>query len=96
MKKVDQLPTGPAWQCHVIKAEGDLLDEEGLPRTEDLELWFRDPIECIEELLGNPNFKEYLSFTPERAYADMEGRQRIYDEMWTADWWWNMQVRERI
>jgi hypothetical protein len=29
---------------------------------------------------------------PERVYADKGGKERIYDEMWTADWWWDTQV----
>jgi len=27
-------------------------------------------------------------------YSDSEGKERIFDEMWTADWWWEMQVRQ--
>ena len=60
--------------------------------SEDLELWLRDPVECIRELIGNPAFREYISYAPERAYADEAGAIRIFDEMWTADWWWEMQV----
>ncbi|KAI6023988.1 hypothetical protein BKA83DRAFT_4125394 [Pisolithus microcarpus] len=25
------------------------------------------------------------------AYADSEGKNQIYDEMWTVDWWWDVQ-----
>jgi len=28
----------------------------------------------------------------ERVYLDERGEVRIFDEMWTADWWWNTQV----
>ncbi|KAF9548524.1 hypothetical protein CPC08DRAFT_648414 [Agrocybe pediades] len=91
LKKLDQLPKGPAWKCHLVTAEGDLLDEDGNPMKEELELWFRDPIECVRELMADPNFKEHTSFAPERVYSDKEGVNRIYDEMWTGDWWWEMQ-----
>ena len=60
--------------------------------SEDLELWLRDPVECIRELIGNPAFREYISYAPEHAYADEAGAIRIFDEMWTADWWWETQV----
>ena len=33
-----------------------------------------------------------MSFVPERMYADEDGMNQIYDEMWTADFWWNTQV----
>ena len=55
-------------------------------------MWKRDPVECIKELMGNLLFKDYLSYVPEHAYMDNEGKRRIFDEMWTSDWWWNMQV----
>lgn len=61
-------------------------------KTEDLELWKRDPVECIKELIGNPAFQEHLSYVPERVYSDEAGLNRIYDEMWTADWWYDTQV----
>lgn len=29
---------------------------------------------------------------PEQVYTNKTGQNRIYDEMWTADWWWDTQV----
>lgn len=59
---------------------------------EQLELWHRDPIQCVQELLSNPAFVDHLQFGPERVYLDENCTNRRYDEMWTADWWWNKQV----
>jgi hypothetical protein len=92
LKKVDQLPSGPEWHCEVVTAQGDKIDENGLCMEEDLELWFRDPVECVRELLSNPAFIDYMSFAPECVYSNGEGKERIFDEMWTADWWWQTQV----
>jgi hypothetical protein len=50
----------------------------------------------VKELIGNPAFKDFMSFVPERVYTDKEGKDRIYDEMWTADWWWEMQVSRKL
>jgi hypothetical protein len=50
-------------------------------------------VECVGELLGNPGLKNYMKYAPERVYEDIEGTTRILDEMWTADWWWNTQVK---
>ena len=74
-----------------MKVDGDRV-RDGETTTEDLELWMRDPVECVKELIGNPAFKGFMSFVPERMYADEDGMNRIYDEMWTADFWWNTQV----
>ena len=59
---------------------------------EDLELWFRDPVDCVSELLANPAFINYISYTPKRVYSDNEVKERIFDEAWMANWWWDMQV----
>ncbi|KDQ54674.1 hypothetical protein JAAARDRAFT_135540 [Jaapia argillacea MUCL 33604] len=59
--------------------------------VETVELWKRDPVECVRELIGNPAFKEMISYVPERVFADKEGETRVYDEMWTGDWWWEVQ-----
>ena len=46
--------------------------------------------------MGNPMFKDVLKYAPEKAYLDPEGKNRIYDEMWSADWWWDTQVSDMV
>lgn len=72
---------------------GNHDDENGVPLQEDIELWSRDPLECVKELIGNPLFKEDIAYSPARAYADAAGQHRVINEMWTADWWGETQVR---
>ncbi|OBZ74731.1 hypothetical protein A0H81_05568 [Grifola frondosa] len=86
-QKIDALPRGPSWTCEPFEVTGDLTDDKGQTRVEEVELWKRDPVECVRELMGNPVFKDLVRYAPERLYSDSEGRERIYDEMWTADWW---------
>ncbi|KAF7342687.1 hypothetical protein MSAN_02026600 [Mycena sanguinolenta] len=52
--KVDQLPTGPDWTCKIVTAAGKRLDENDELMSEELELWMRNPVECIKELMSNP------------------------------------------
>ncbi|KAI6126588.1 hypothetical protein F5141DRAFT_1186020 [Pisolithus sp. B1] len=78
LKCMDKLCTGPAWTCEVIDMEGDLQ---------------HDPVECVCKLMGNPAFWEVMSYVPEHVYADAKGENHIYDEMWTSDWWWNVQKK---
>jgi hypothetical protein len=59
---------------------------------EEVELWRRDPVECIRELMGNPTFKSLMAYAPERVYDDIQGKVRIFDQTWTGDWWWDTQV----
>ena len=71
------MPNGPEWHCHIVMAQGDIIGENRSPMVEDLELWYRDPVDCMRELLSNPTFKDYISFAPEHVYSDSEGRERI-------------------
>ncbi|KAF7364607.1 hypothetical protein MVEN_00329900 [Mycena venus] len=76
LKKVDQLPTGSDWTCKIVTAAGN-----------------RDPVECIRELMSNPAFHEHMAYAPECVYGTEERTEesRIFDEMWTAEWWWKIQ-----
>ena len=93
LKQVDSLYTGLAWICETINVEGDIVGEDGAMKHKTVELWRRDPIECVEELIGNPALEDMIAYVPEHAYMDARGEHRIYDEMWTGDWWWEAQVR---
>ncbi|KAG0692373.1 hypothetical protein DFH29DRAFT_985800 [Suillus ampliporus] len=93
MKAINQLLRGTEWQLKRISVEGNKLTNEVKYETEDLELWMRDPVECIHELMANPEFNHMVSYVPERVFSDAEGKTRWFDEMWTGDWWWEMQGR---
>lgn len=72
--------------------KGNRKDRQGKPERETLQLWRRDPIECVKELMGNEAFRDKMHFQPERVYEDEEGKSRVFNEMWTGDWWWETQV----
>jgi len=76
----------------MIDVEGDVVGEDGAVKQEMVELWQRDPVECVEELIGNPAFRDMMVYVPERTYADQKGENQIYDEMWTGEWWSETQV----
>ncbi|KAF7311743.1 hypothetical protein MIND_00184500 [Mycena indigotica] len=95
-KHIDALPTGPAWMCTPMTVAGDEIDADGKGKVEVIELWHRNPLECIAELLGNPVFKEDQVFKPMRLFRQKDSvtgelRNREYDEMWTGTWWWDTQ-----
>lgn len=49
-------------------------------------------MECITEIYGRHDLVPHLKFTPERHYADADQTIRIYGEMHTGRWWWELQV----
>ncbi|KAG0691741.1 Zn-finger domain-containing protein [Suillus ampliporus] len=87
LQRVDELPHGPAWSCNMVTVRGNREDENGELLEEEVELWSRDPVECVKELIGNPSFKADMAYNPARAFSDPAGEHRVIDEMWTADWW---------
>lgn len=92
-KKIDALPTGEAgWKVELLEAVGDVVGEDGRAKKEIVEVWSRNPVDCVRELMDNPGFRDSIRYAPERQYADADGKQRIYGNMGTANWWWDVQV----
>lgn len=108
MHAIDSLPEGLApWRVIEITCEGDVPDAQGKPTQEVLELWMRNPVECVAELIGNPLFKDAMDYEPIKEYDAEEGLERdddgmdvdmddqtdrIFTEMCSANWWWHIQV----
>lgn len=91
-ERIDSLPTGPEFRCVEVTIDGDQCDEEGRT-SETLELWMRDPLECVKELMGNPAFADEMTYAPVREW---NGSSRVYSEAWTGDWWWDTQVHTMV
>ncbi|KAL1685054.1 hypothetical protein GGG16DRAFT_67074 [Schizophyllum commune] len=92
LKFIDKLPQAPAWSCRTWSVVGNIIGKDGKPLTEQIELWQRDPVECIKELLSNPAFKGKQAYAPCQVFSSLnangDGVNREYDEMWTGTWWW--------
>ncbi|EJD45508.1 hypothetical protein AURDEDRAFT_64485, partial [Auricularia subglabra TFB-10046 SS5] len=92
-KRIDSLPRGREWMLKRLKLRGDLLDAQGKPLIEKLELWFRNPVEIISDLLANPAFADRIDFEPVRVWLDELKTKRVYGEANTGNWWWELQKR---
>ncbi|KAF8208319.1 hypothetical protein K438DRAFT_1930687 [Mycena galopus ATCC 62051] len=91
LKFIDALPRGPAWHCQLMELTGDEVDEKGVKKKEVVELWFRDPLDCICELLGNPAFRAKQGFVLHQIFRSAEKENWESSKMWTASWWWEIQ-----
>ncbi|KAH9923403.1 uncharacterized protein BXZ73DRAFT_91440 [Epithele typhae] len=58
--------------------------QEILVAGEVFEVFFRDVIECIRALYGDPEFTGLLVFKPEKHYADPEHDIRVYFDLHTG------------
>jgi hypothetical protein len=62
--------------------------------TRRLPFFYRNVLDCVRYLLRQITYTEDLVYAPRREY-DANG-QRVYAEMHTADWWWDIQVQCHI
>lgn len=101
LRTVDSLP-GPSasWKLFEISIEGTIANAQGLPTTEKLDLWARDPVEVIADLIGNPEFKTNMSFEPYEEVeveesnigdSEVDGDQ-YFEDIASAQWMWRVQV----
>ncbi|KAL7279498.1 hypothetical protein ACG7TL_007345 [Trametes sanguinea] len=78
---VDKLPPRrPPFQRHEIVVAGEVF-----------EVYFRDVLECIQALFGDPEFAPLLLLVPERHYTDSTKSASVYFDMNTGKWWWATQ-----
>ena len=77
-----KLPRRPPFQSHHIEIAGETVT-----------VFTRDIISCIKALYGDAAFAEHLIFRPEHHY-EVSGTwcRRLYHDMHTSDWWWEVQV----
>lgn len=77
-----QLPGRPMFRHEQIIVAGEAFD-----------IYYRDVLECIKALYGDPDFADNLVFALERHYTNDNEMVRLYSDMHTGKWWWNTQVR---
>ncbi|KAH9910856.1 uncharacterized protein B0H18DRAFT_820781, partial [Fomitopsis serialis] len=77
--KIDAIPEMAAWKTSSL-AFPDRPDEKHLVR-------YRDILEAIKALLGNPSYAKYIVYRPKRVFTDRSRTKRIFTEMWTGLWW---------
>ncbi len=64
--------------------------------NEQLEFHYRDMLQCIQSLYGDPAFAQKLVHAPVQHYTSADQTCRIINEMHTGDWWWSIQVCSKV
>lgn len=82
--KIDCIPDRASWKSETLTFP-DRPDEEHVVR-------YRDIIQAIKALLGNPSHAKHIVYKPRRVFSDQSKTKRIYNEMWTGRWWNAVQV----
>ncbi|KAG1831477.1 hypothetical protein EV424DRAFT_1534160 [Suillus variegatus] len=81
--RAEMLPKGPSWKCQIITS----LHSTKHP----IQLFWRDPVECLESLFSNPLFHDKLDFVPRRVYTAAGRLLHVYSEWLMGDSAWDIQ-----
>ena len=57
-----------------------------------IRLFWRDGLECFEHLFSDPTFKGFMEFCPRKMYKNRDASCRIYNDLMTGDFAWDVQV----
>jgi hypothetical protein len=83
------IPGEDQWEERSIEVRGQINGA----KPESHVLIYRPIRQCLEFLLGHTPFASDLTWGPVRKYyEDDTGESRVYDEMHTANWWWEKQL----
>jgi hypothetical protein len=80
----EMLPPGPQWRCQPWTYPH--------PTTSPVKLFYRDAIECLESLFGNPLLADVINLAPFRVFKTAEKLTRLYSQWLSGDTAWEMQV----
>ncbi|KAF7795494.1 hypothetical protein EIP86_006656 [Pleurotus ostreatoroseus] len=78
------LPNAPEWIRRSVQ-----LDAGGQP----VDLYYRNILECLDNLYSNPQFADTMHFVPERHFTDETKASRMYRGVHTGDWFWKRQTQ---
>lgn len=86
LKAVDKLPHGADWSVQAIEIKGP-------NGTEIVEMWMRDALEILKKILGRKQLGQFINYKVTKKWTSADRKERIRDEINTADWMWEVQVR---
>ncbi|KAF9016394.1 hypothetical protein BDP27DRAFT_1440698 [Rhodocollybia butyracea] len=84
-ERADLLPEVPRWKYRTIKTL------PLYPSKVPLVLYYRDAVECLQDLMKSPLIQDSLSFTPLQIFKTSEKVVQIFESWLSGDRAWNMQ-----
>ena len=83
-RKISSLPKQGEWQTCTMA----LSEDPGVQH----QIYYRNPIDVIKSLQSNPTYADQMAFAPQKVWTSSDKTSQLYNEMWTGDWWWKIQV----
>ena len=82
--RIKILPSGPIWLTKEMPTD--------FPTLGKVQLYYRNPLQCLQSLLYNPLFSDSLEFAPYRIYQDNTKTVRVFTEWLSGDAAWEIQA----
>ncbi|EIW82031.1 hypothetical protein CONPUDRAFT_152917 [Coniophora puteana RWD-64-598 SS2] len=88
-KTIDTIRAGEVpWESFMMSYKGPRPAHDVPPwMDQTYDVWFCDPQTIIKNMLGNPDFKDSMDYTPYREF-DVLGSRR-WEDMFSGDWAWD-------
>lgn len=94
---IDNTPlAGTKWSKLSVEYSGNQPSSGRLPwMDQSFDVWFRDPLACIHDILANQDFKESFDYVPYRE-SQVDNDERRYQDFMSGDWAWLHAVRSQV
>ncbi|KAI6023000.1 hypothetical protein BKA83DRAFT_4493100 [Pisolithus microcarpus] len=83
--RIEDLPKGPRWKIHIVPMHH--------PTTSPVELYWHDPLECIEVLFNHPFYAGKMDYSPFCVFTAAGRIMRVYSEWMSSDRAWELQTQ---
>ncbi|KAG1752172.1 hypothetical protein EDB19DRAFT_1903559 [Suillus lakei] len=89
-RTVDNTPLGDVkWQSFKVRYTGEKPTSDVPPwMDQSHDVWYHDPHEVIQNMLGNPNYEKEMDYRPFREYS-ADGDKQQWQDFMSGDWAWN-------
>jgi hypothetical protein len=80
------------WEAFSIKYSGP-KPAHNAPNwmSASYEVWFRSPLDVLENMIGNPDFATEMDYAPQQVFD--RGGKRLYRNLMSGNWVWEQAVR---
>ena len=94
LSKIDRISHAQApWNRFKINYTGELPENDPPAwMKEDYIVWYRDALDVVKNMLGNPDFNGEFDYVAYKDYT--EDGNRKYQNLMSGEWAWRQSVRQ--
>lgn len=95
-KTIDNIPVGDVkWQPFSTQYAGERPDVAPPWMDPTFNVWYRDPHQVVQNMLGNPNYTQEFDYCPYREFST-DGNVRQWKDFMSGDWAWDQAISTTV